>query len=159
MFKVHAGLAPYDALEISFISSFMYSHCRSYEWRFFNFSKWNISFTKKLYAVKILIAFSNWNYIAGYTLKYRSYIYSFYDSKNHDTIIKIETKYSSGQEKNWCLWPRGLCITFHHRVVTLVIYCTALKAIVPMNYKPKYLHSEDSFYQGSQYIIHYHYNV
>lgn len=49
--------------------------------------------------MKILIAFSNWNYTAGYTLKYRSYIYLFYDAKNHDTIIKIETKYSSGQEK------------------------------------------------------------
>lgn len=48
---------------------------------------------------KMLIASSNRNYIAGYTLKYRSYIYFFYDAKNHDTIIKIETKDSSGQKK------------------------------------------------------------
>lgn len=47
----------------------------------------------------MLIASSNWNDIAGYTLKYGSYIYLFFDAKNHDTIIKIETKYSSGQEK------------------------------------------------------------
>lgn len=47
----------------------------------------------------MLIASSNWNYTAAYTFKYRSYIYLFYDVKNHDTIIKIETKYSSGQEK------------------------------------------------------------
>lgn len=50
----------------------------------------------KLYAVKMLIASSNWKYTAGYTLKYKYYIYLFYDAKNHDTIIKIETKYSSG---------------------------------------------------------------
>lgn len=43
----------------------------------------------------MLIASSNWNYNTGYTLKYKSYIYLFYDAKNHDTIIKVETKYSS----------------------------------------------------------------